>query len=88
MDMTAKTLVNRKNRTKTAQGDRLYLALVYAFLGLFVLTITYPLIYVVSASFSSPTALIQGRVFLFPVEPGLQGYQAVMNVPALKGGVS
>jgi multiple sugar transport system permease protein/putative aldouronate transport system permease protein len=77
--MAAKLVANRKNRIKIARGDHLYLALVYTFLGLFVLTIAYPLIYVVSASFSSPSALIQGRVFLVPVEPGLQGYQAVFK---------
>jgi multiple sugar transport system permease protein/putative aldouronate transport system permease protein len=77
--MTAKAALNRKNRIRTAKSDRLYLALVYLFLGFFVLTIAYPLVYVVSASFSSPAALIQGRVFLVPVEPGLQGYRAVFK---------
>jgi multiple sugar transport system permease protein/putative aldouronate transport system permease protein len=77
--MAAVSLVKQKNKIKIAKGDKLYLAVVYIFLGIFVLTIAYPLIYVVSASFSSPTALIQGRVFLLPVEPGLQGYQAVFK---------
>ncbi|MDR1900772.1 MAG: carbohydrate ABC transporter permease [Treponema sp.] len=67
------------NKIRIARGDKFYLAVVYTFLALFVLTISYPLIYVISASFSSPSALVGGRVFLFPVEPGLQGYKAVFN---------
>jgi ABC transporter, permease protein len=50
---------------------------IYTFLGLFTLAVLYPLIYVISASFSSPTALIRGKVVLLPVDPGLQGYQAI-----------
>lgn len=60
-------------------GDRIYLSIVYLFLGIFLLMVIYPLLYVVSCSFSSPEALIQGRVFFFPVEPGIQGYEAVFS---------
>jgi multiple sugar transport system permease protein/putative aldouronate transport system permease protein len=60
-------------------NDRVYLAVVYTFIGLFSMAVIYPLIYVVSASFSSPEALIQGRVFFLPVEPGLKGYAAVFR---------
>jgi multiple sugar transport system permease protein/putative aldouronate transport system permease protein len=69
------------NRIRITGTDRIYLAIVYTLLGFFVLTVLYPLIYVVSASFSSPAALMAGRVFFLPVEPGLQGYQAVFNNP-------
>jgi multiple sugar transport system permease protein/putative aldouronate transport system permease protein len=68
-----------KYRVKNSGSDRIYLGVVYLFLGFFALVIVYPLIYVVSASFSSPTALISGRVFFLPVEPGLQGYRAVLG---------
>jgi multiple sugar transport system permease protein/putative aldouronate transport system permease protein len=60
-------------------GDKVYLAVVYLFLGFFIVMVVYPLIYVVSCSFSSPEALIQGRVFFLPVEPGVQGYEAVFS---------
>ena len=70
---------NKKNRIKVSGGDKVYLFLVYLFLFVFIICILYPLIYVVSCSFSSPEALVQGRVFFFPVEPGLQGYQAVFK---------
>ena len=53
---------------KTSKGDKLYLGIVYTFLGVFTLCVLYPLIYVLSCSFSSPEALVQGRVFFLPVE--------------------
>ncbi len=64
---------------RISTGDRIYLYSVYLFLLVFTGCILYPLLYVVSCSFSSPEALIQGRVFFLPVEPGLQGYTAVFN---------
>ncbi|MCI8924146.1 MAG: carbohydrate ABC transporter permease [Lachnospiraceae bacterium] len=64
---------------KTSKGDKLYLGIVYTFLGVFTLCVLYPLIYVLSCSFSSPEALVQGRVFFLPVEFGFQGYQAVFK---------
>lgn len=64
---------------KTSAGDKAYLGIIYLFLGLFTICTIYPLVYVVSCSFSSPEALVQGRVFFWPVEFGLQGYQAVFK---------
>lgn len=52
---------------------------VYVFLILVLIVMLYPLIYVVSASFSSPEAVANGKVFLFPVEPTLMGYEAVFQ---------
>ncbi|MGN1059466.1 MAG: carbohydrate ABC transporter permease [Clostridia bacterium] len=43
------------------------------------LIILYPLIVVVSSSFSSPSALMAGKVFFFPIEPTLDGYKAVFT---------
>ena len=45
-----------------------------------------PLIYVVSASFSNPADVAAGRVVLFPVNPTMVGYDAVLkNVKIVKG---
>ena len=38
-----------------------------------------PLIYVVAASFSSPKALLSGRVFLLPVDFTLRGYKMLLQ---------
>ena len=39
----------------------------------------YPLVYVVSSSFSSSRAVLGGRVWLFPVEPNLEAYRFVFQ---------
>lgn len=52
---------------------------IYVFLTVTLIIMLYPLIYVVSASFSSPGAVAGGKVFLWPVEPTLLGYKAVFQ---------
>lgn len=70
-----------KRKIRLAASDKVYLAVVYTLLGIFTLLVLYPLIYVVSCSFSSPSALVAGKVTFLPVEPGLQGYEAVLRNP-------
>lgn len=41
--------------------------------------VIYPLIFVFSASFSSPSAVMSNKVFLWPVEFSLEGYKAVLK---------
>ncbi|GHV86880.1 sugar ABC transporter permease [Spirochaetia bacterium] len=59
--------------------DRVYYFLVYFFAAILLLAVLYPIIFIVSASFSSPTAVSTGRVTFLPVDPGLQGYRAVFK---------
>ena len=73
--------LKNRNQVKLPVDDKIYYALTYTFLFLFLLIIVYPLIYIVSASFSSAAAVTSGRVFLWPVEPGLEGYKAVFKHP-------
>jgi len=47
---------------------------------LFVLIVVgYPVVYVISASFSSPTALSSGQVLLWPVNVTIEGYKFVLQ---------
>ena len=72
-------MVKKDKRIRDTAGDRaLYIAVGASFL-LFVLLVLYPIVFVISASFSSGSALNAGRVVLWPVEPGLQGYKAVFS---------
>ncbi|MDR6550141.1 carbohydrate ABC transporter permease [Paenibacillus qinlingensis] len=64
---------------KESADDRLFTIVNYIILFVFTITILYPLVYIVSASFSSSTAVISGKVWLFPVEPTLAGYEAVFK---------
>lgn len=46
-------------------------------LVLLLLIVAYPIIYVLSNSFSSGIAVSSGRVLLWPVEPSLKGYEVI-----------
>ncbi|MGI6018247.1 MAG: carbohydrate ABC transporter permease [Marvinbryantia sp.] len=68
---------------KTAKGDRLFLLLNDLILLLVLLIVLYPLIYIVSSSFSSPQAVSAGLVRLLPVEFSLRGYEEVFKYPGV-----
>ncbi|HEX6686847.1 MAG TPA: carbohydrate ABC transporter permease [Candidatus Limnocylindrales bacterium] len=59
--------------------DRVFTVVNYVVLGLFLFVVLYPLIYIVSASFSDPQAVISGRVWLWPVDVNLSGYQVIFE---------
>ena len=64
---------------KPSKEDRIFYGFVLVIVTLIFLTVLYPIIYVISASFSSPTAVSTGKVVLWPVEFGLDGYKAVFE---------
>ncbi len=68
-----------KNRIKDSNGDRLFLIVIAVFLVAVIIIILYPLVFIVSSSFSSTAAVTSGRVWLFPVEPSLAGYKAIFR---------
>jgi multiple sugar transport system permease protein/putative aldouronate transport system permease protein len=64
--------------TKSVE-DTIYYAMVYIFSFLLLLVVLYPIVFVISASFSSPFAVSSGQIKLLPVDPGIQGYVAVFK---------
>ena len=72
-------LHRRSTAIRESTGDRIYLTIVYCILTVILVVILYPLIYVLSASFSSPNAVQAGKVWLWPVNPGTLGYQLVFE---------
>jgi len=64
---------------KLSREDRIFTVANYTFLSFILFIVLYPLIYILSSSFSSTRAVISGRVWLLPVEPSLAGYQAVFK---------
>ena len=48
--------------------------------------VAYPLIYVLSASFSNPQAVSSGKVWLWPVDFTLRGYEVVFQHPDIVRG--
>lgn len=71
----------RKRKIQYPLEDRIYYAAVNLILSLFTLAVLVPLIHIVAASFSSPTAVATSRVVLWPVDFSLKGYQAVLSNP-------
>ncbi|MCL2834249.1 MAG: carbohydrate ABC transporter permease [Treponema sp.] len=68
------------------QSDKIFSMCCDGILLLVMLVVLYPLVYIVSASFSSSLAVTQGRVWLWPVKPTLDGYTAVFRSPAIPRG--
>lgn len=66
-------------KMKGSLGDRVFLFIVYALVFAITLIVLYPLIYVISCSFSNPTAVGGGKVWLFPVDFTLTGYKRVFQ---------
>ncbi len=71
---------------KESMADRLFLAVLYTILSLIMIAVAYPLIYIVSSSFSSSDAVIGGKVWIWPVDPTLNGYRAVFIYPEVWSG--
>lgn len=68
-----------KKRIKESAGDRIFIGVIYVILTLLVIVVLYPLIYIVSSSISSPAAVTSGRVWLWPVELSLKGFEELFR---------
>lgn len=79
---------NSSIRIKESVPDRIFVGAIYVFLILVLIAVLYPLIYIVSASLSSPEAVTAGRVWLFPVDPTILGYTSVFKNPQILQGFS
>ncbi len=79
---TQKT-AQKTTRIRESLGDRFFMFCVYVFLFVILVIVLYPLIYVVSSSFSSPLAVSSGRVWLWPVDFSLRGYEVAFSNPQI-----
>ena len=66
-------------KIKNPMEDRILYFVVYTVIILFLLVILYPIIFIISASFSEGSEVQLGRVYLWPVKPTLEGYRAVFS---------
>ena len=64
-------------------GDKLFYAGCYLITALFMLAVLYPLVYILSASFSSADAITSGRMWLYPVDFSLVGYRYILKYDAI-----
>ena len=72
----------RKSRDYST-GDIVFFIISGLLLTCFFLIVLYPCIFVLSASFSSGSAVQAGKVWLFPVDFSLQGYELVFNTSSI-----
>lgn len=78
-------MVNIRNKKRVSAsllstgGDKIFDMVNGIYLTIAVIVVLYPIIYIISASFSSPQAVVRGDVVLLPVEPSLEGYKKVFE---------
>ena len=71
--------MKRTTAIRETKGDRIFLSILYVISFLILAIEIYPLIYVISASFSSSDAISLGQVYLLPVDPNLEGYKMLLE---------
>jgi putative aldouronate transport system permease protein len=71
---------NKKtNKVKTSSRDKLFQFLLYLLSGIMLIIVIYPLFFVVIASFSDPSAVAGGDVWLWPKGFTLDGYRELFR---------
>ncbi len=71
---------------KEPKQDKAFNVLNYVVLSIFMLVVLYPLVFIISASISSPIAVSSGEVWLWPVDITFNGYQAVIEYRTIVSG--
>lgn len=71
--------MKQQHAIKDTGIDRMFAIANHTLLILLLVAVLYPLIFILSSSFSSMDAVIGGKVWLWPVNPGLEGYKAVFS---------
>lgn len=71
----------KKNTSKVGltRDDMIFNGVNLLLMTLIFIAVSYPLVYVISSSFSNAEAVISGQVRLLPVRPTLEGYKAVFK---------
>ena len=67
------------NRVGIPREDKIMYTIVYTVMTVLLITVTYPLIYVLSSSFSSGQAVSSGKVLLWPVDFSVMGYKIIFS---------
>lgn len=76
-----------KKKTKIKYNrDRFYYAFCYTVVTILTILVLYPIIYIISASFSNPDVVIHGGVWLWPVDIDFTAYKFVLEQPRVWSG--
>ena len=72
-------MAKANTHSRLSLGDRIFDSINVVLLGLLALIIIYPLVYVLSASFSDPVSVASGDMILWPVNLTLENYEEVFK---------
>ena len=72
--------------SRKTKGDRIFDVVNTIILSLILIIILYPLIFVISASFSDPVKVLQGEVLLLPKGINIEGYKLVFSHDQIMSG--
>ena len=67
------------SKVKLPREDRVFYFFTYAIIIVLTLSVLYPMIYILSSSFSSGQAVSSGKVVFFPVDFSIEGYKRVFE---------
>lgn len=76
----------KKSKINETRQDKVFNVINMIILWIVLILVAYPLIYVLSASFSNPQAVSSGKVWLWPVDFTLRGYEVVFQHPDIVRG--
>lgn len=69
----------KAKKINVSSRDKIFYFINDLFLLIALIVVLYPIIYIISSSFSSPNAVSTGKVVLFPMDFSLEGYKAVFQ---------
>lgn len=72
-------MVKSAGNNKLSKGDVLFDGINFIILTIVLLSVIYPLYFIIVASFSDPDGIYQGKVWLKPYLFNLEGYKAIFN---------
>lgn len=73
----------RKSTKIKNKQDRLFYFFCYAIVTILTLSVMYPIIFIISASFSNADMVARGEVWLWPVDFSLKAYEIILKRPEI-----
>ncbi|WP_145040790.1 carbohydrate ABC transporter permease [Paenibacillus sp. Y412MC10] len=71
--------MSKPSTVKEASSERLFDILIYAIAAIIIVIVLYPLLFIVSASFSDPARVLNGEVWLLPKGVTLDAYENILQ---------
>ena len=72
-------MMQTKAKVRKISGDTVFHIINGLLLGIMALIVIYPVYFIIIASFSSPEAVLAGKVVLFPVDVNFDGYLKILE---------